>query len=217
MESGVAVTKDCDLVARLIRQATCLNCPKNRKLFVEGETAHEVFYVQEGAVKLTAVSPEGKEGVIAVLGAGNFFGEVCLLTDYPRRVVTATTLVRSTLMRLEKSVIASLLHKDAAFRQSFVAYLLSRNRRVEDDFADQLFNTVEKRLARILLLLCHSGNGANASTITIKITHEMLAQMIGTTRSRVSYFMNKFKRSGLIDYHQGLRLNRPLLTSVLNE
>jgi CRP/FNR family cyclic AMP-dependent transcriptional regulator len=183
-------------------------------IFAQGDVADAVFYIQSGQVKLTVVSARGKEAVIAILGAQAFFGEGCL-AGQPLRIATATALTDCALMRIEKAAMTHVLHAEPAFAALFTAYLLSRNSRIEEDLIDQLFNSSEKRLARVLLLLAHFGKDGQTELIMPQISQEMLAEMVGTTRSRVSFFLNKFRKLGFIDYNGGLHVHSSLLTVVL--
>jgi CRP/FNR family transcriptional regulator, cyclic AMP receptor protein len=185
-------------------------------IFAQGDVADAVFYIQRGQVQLTVVSAQGKEAVIAILEAQAFFGEGCL-TGQPLRIATATALTDCSLMRIEKSAMMRVLHDEPAFAALFTAYLLSRNRRIEEDLIDQLFNSSEKRLARMLLLLAHFGKDGHTEPVIPKISQETLAEMVGTTRSRVSFFLNKFRRLGFIDYNGSLKVHSSLLTVVLHD
>ena len=185
-----------------------------RPIFAQGEAADAVFYLQDGQVKLTVVSEHGKEAVIAILEAQTFFGEGCL-AGQPRRMATATALTDCALMRIEKPAMLQVLHAEPAFSELFMAYLLSRNSRIEADLIDHLFNSSEKRLARVLLLLAHFGKDGKEELVIPKISQETLAEMIGTTRSRVSFFLNKFRKLGFIDYNGGMRVHSALLNVVL--
>jgi CRP-like cAMP-binding protein len=167
-------------------------------------------------VKLTVVSKRGKEAVIAVLQQGDFFGEGCL-TAQPLRISSAAAMQSLTIIRLEKRNMVGLLHEEPEFAEMFIAYLLSRNIRIEEDLVDQLFNSSEKRLARLLLLLAHYGKDSKPETVLPKMSQETLAEMIGTTRSRVSYFMNRFRKMGFIDYNGALHVHSALLTVVLRD
>jgi CRP/FNR family transcriptional regulator, cyclic AMP receptor protein len=175
-------------------------------IFAQGDVADAVFYIQRGQVKLTVVSVQGKGAMIAILEAQGFFGEGCL-TGEPQRIATATALTDCALMRIEKSVMIHVLHAEPAFAALFTAYLLTCNRRIEADLIDQLFNLSEKRLARVLLLLAHFGKDGQTELVIPRISQEMLAEMVGTTRSRVSFFLNKFRRLGFIDYNGGLHVH----------
>jgi len=185
-------------------------------VFSQGSTADTVFYILKGKIKITVVSEQGKEAVVAVLGPDEFFGEGCL-TGQPRRLATATTLTDCEIMRLEKAAMFRVLHEEPAFSEFFIEHLLTRTLRVEEDLVDQLFNSSEKRLARALLLLANFGKDGQPEPIVGKISQETLAGMIGTTRSRVSKFMNKFRQLGLIDYNGHLEVHSSLLNVVLND
>jgi CRP-like cAMP-binding protein len=193
---------------------TIVSCHKQSPIFTQGEVADAVFYIQGGQVKLTVVSARGKEAVIALLDAQAFLGEGCL-AGQPRRMATATALTECTLMRIEKGAMLQVLHAEPAFSALFMTYLLSRNSRIEADLIDQLFNSSEKRLARVLLLLAHFGKEGKEELVIPKISQETLAEMIGTTRSRVSFFLNKFRKLGFIDYNGDLRVHSSLLNILL--
>jgi CRP/FNR family cyclic AMP-dependent transcriptional regulator len=183
-------------------------------LFAQGDPADAVFYVQKGRVKLTVVSKQGKEAVVTLLGAGEFFGEGCLAGQV-LRMSTATATEDTTVFRFRKKAMVRRLHTDRRFSEVFTAHLLSRNIRFEEDLVDQLFNSSEKRLARVLLLLAHFGKDGKKEPVIPKISQETLAGMIGTTRSRVSHFMNKFRKLGFIDYNGGLLVHSSLFNVVL--
>lgn len=185
-------------------------------VFSQGDAADAVFFVQRGRVKLTVVSTRGKEAVIGVLERGSFFGEGCL-AGQPLRMSTATAMQPSSIIRVGKSAMVRLLHREPEFAELFTAYLLSRNVRIEEDLVDQLFNSSEKRLARILLLLAHFGKDSRPESVIPKVSQETLAAMVGTTRSRVSYFMNRFRKMGFIHYNGGLQVHSALLTVVLRD
>lgn len=189
---------------------------KHQAIFTQGEPADAVFYIQKGRVKVTVVSEQGKEAVIAVLGADEFCGESCLVAT-PRRLSTAWAITECEIMRIEKSAILRVLHDEPAFSEMFLSHVLARTIRIEEDLVDQLFNSSEKRLARALLLLANFGKEGRPEPIQAKVSHEMLAEMIGTTRARVSFFMNKFRKMGLIDYNGHLEIHSSLLRVVLNE
>jgi CRP/FNR family transcriptional regulator, cyclic AMP receptor protein len=192
-----------------------LKCRKKQALFSQGEAADAVFYLQAGKVKLTVLSAKGKEAVIAILGQGEFFGEACL-TGQLVRTATATALEESVIMRIDKAAMIRILHEEPTFAELFISHLLTRNIRIEEDLVDQLFNSSEKRLARILLLLAHFGKESKVEELIVpKISQETLAEMIGTTRSRVSFFLNKFRKLGFIDYNGGLYIRSSLLNVVL--
>jgi CRP/FNR family transcriptional regulator, cyclic AMP receptor protein len=185
-------------------------------VFSQGDAADAVFFVQSGKVKLTVVSTRGKEAVIGVLERDSFFGEGCL-AGQPLRMSTASVMQSSSITRLAKSTMVNLLHREPEFTELFAAYLLSRNVRIEEDLVDQLFNSSEKRLARILLLLAHFGKESRPESVIPKVSQETLAAMVGTTRSRVSYFMNRFRKLGFIHYNGGLQVHSALLTVVLRD
>src|SRR5436190_2135316 len=173
---------------------------KDQIVFSQGEIADAVFYVQQGKVKLTVVSEQGKEAVVAILGPGHFFGEGCL-NGHPLRIATTRAVNECVITRLEKSTMIATIHNEPEFSELFMSYLLTRNSRIEEDLIDQLFNSSEKRLARLLLLLANFGKEAHPTPINPSINQETLAEMVGTTRSRVSFFMNKFRKLGLISYN----------------
>jgi len=189
---------------------------EHQVLFSQGDLADAVFYIQQGKVKVTVVSEQGKEAVVAVLGPDEFCGEGCL-AGQPRRIATATAMTECEVMRLEKTAIVRVLHDEPAFSEMFVAHLLTRTIRVEEDLVDQLFNSSEKRLARALLLLANFGKEGRPEPVIAKVSQETLAEMIGTTRSRVSFFMNKFRRLGFISYNGHLEIHSSLLSVVLND
>ncbi len=194
---------------------TVLTVKKKEVLFSQGDAADAVFYLETGKVKLTVVSPHGKEAIIAILAPGHFFGEGCL-TGQPVRMATARSMTDTTLIRIEKPAMVRALHEEPVFSALFMSYLLSRNIRIEADLVDQLFNSSEKRLARILLLLAHVGKEGKTELVIPKMSQETLAEMVGTTRSRVSFFLNKFKKLGLIEYDNELRVHSSLLSVVLH-
>ena len=194
---------------------TDLEYRTNRNIFCQGQPADSVFYLRRGKVKLSVTSDQGKEAIVAILGAGEFFGEGCL-AGQPLRIATATTMTDCNLARIAKPLMVRMLHEKHDISELFVTHLLSRNIRFEGDLVGQLFNSSEKRLARILLLLAHFGKDGRAETVHPRINQENLAQMVGTTRSRISHFMNKFKKLGFIDYNGGLTtVHSGLLTVVL--
>jgi CRP/FNR family transcriptional regulator, cyclic AMP receptor protein len=190
------------------------NHGKNLKVFSQGDPADAVFYIREGKVKISVVSKRGKEAVVALHGKGDFFGEGCL-TGQPLRLATAATMTDCVITRLEKAAIVRVLHDEPKFSEMFMAYLLTRNARVEEDLVDQLFNSSEKRLARVLLLMANFGKDGRTEPIIGKISQETLAEIVGTTRSRVSVFMNKFRRLGFIEYNGHLEVHNSLLNVVL--
>jgi len=193
---------------------TVLKTVKGQTLFSQGDDSDAVFYLLTGKIKLVVVSPQGKEAVIAVLDPGTFFGEACLTTQ-TIRIATATAMEEVTVVRINKASMLRVLHDEPAFSELFLSYLLTRNIRIEADLVDQLFNSSEKRLARVLLLLAHFGKESKTERIIPKISQETLADMVGTTRSRVSFFMNKFKKLGFIDTEDGLHIHSSLLNIVL--
>ena len=192
--------------------------PKKQTIFVQGDSSDAVFYIKEGKVRLTVVSEAGKEATIGILNKGDFFGEGCL-TGQPRRLCCATAMTDCSVMRIEKKAMMEVLHRQHAFSDMFVAYLLARNIRYEEDLVDQLFNSSEKRLARILLLLAQFGKEGKPEAVIHNMSQETLAEMIGTTRSRVSFFMNRFRKLGFIDYEggSGLQVHSSLLNIVLHD
>jgi CRP/FNR family cyclic AMP-dependent transcriptional regulator len=193
---------------------------RNYTLFHQGEPADAVFYIQKGKIKLTVVSKQGKEAVVALLGAGDFFGEGCL-AGQPLRMATASTMSECAIMRLEKTAVVRLLHDQPAFSEVLLHHLLSRNIRIEEDLVDQLFNSSEKRLARVLLLLANFGKEGKPESVIPKISQETLAEIVGTTRSRVSFFMNRFRKLGFIQYNgsisSGLEVRSSLLNIILHD
>jgi CRP/FNR family cyclic AMP-dependent transcriptional regulator len=189
---------------------------KSDSVFSQGESANAVFYLQKGRVKLTVVSEQGKEAVIAILGANEFFGEGCL-AGQTLRLSTAVAITDAVITRLEKPEAMNAIHQHPAFSDMFMTHLLSRTIRVEADLVDQLFNSSERRLARLLLLLANFGKEGKPDPVIAKISQETLADMIGTTRSRVSFFMNKFRKLGFIDYNGGIHVHPSLLNAVLHE
>jgi len=189
----------------------------NRNIFRQGDPADSVFYLRRGKVKISVTSQEGKEAIVAILDSGEFFGEGCL-AGQSLRIASATAMTDCSLARIEKPLMARMLHEQRDLSELFVTHLLSRNIRYEEDLVDQLFNSSEKRLARILLLLAHFGKESRAETILPSINQENLAQMVGTTRSRVSHFMNKFKKLGFVDYDGGaLTVNSSLFSVLLHD
>jgi CRP-like cAMP-binding protein len=185
-------------------------------VYTQGEPADSVFYIQSGKVKATVISAQGKEAVVALLGTDDFFGEGCL-TGQPLRLATVSAMTDCVIVRISKADITRVIHEEPAFAELFIAHLLARNSRVEADLVDQLFNSSEKRLARVLLLLANFGKEGRPEPVIAKISQETLAEMIGTTRSRVSHFMNKFRELGLIDYNGHIEVHSSLLNVVLHE
>jgi CRP/FNR family cyclic AMP-dependent transcriptional regulator len=189
---------------------------KNQKVFSQGDTADAIFYIRHGRVKLTVVSKQGKEAVVGILGPGDFFGEACL-AGQRQRVATATGLSECTIARLEKRAATRIIRDEPVFSELFLAYVLSRNIRIEEDLVDQLFNSSEKRLARVLLLLANFGKNGKPEKVIPQMSQETLAEIVGTTRSRVSSFMNKFRKLGFIEYNGGLEVHSSLLNVVLHD
>ena len=189
---------------------------EGQAVFGQGDAADAVFYIQQGQLKVSVVSEQGKEAIIAVLGPDEFFGEACL-AGQSRRLATASTMTDCVIVRLEKIAILRMLHEESGFAEVFITHILERGIRVEADLVDQLFNSSEKRLARALLLLANFGKEPRPETIIAQISQESLAEMIGTTRSRVSFFMNKFRKLGFIDYNGGIKVHSSLLSVVLND
>ena len=204
------------LLTEVTHGKTVTETERKRHVFRQGDPADSVFYLSRGKVKLAVTSKQGKEAIVAILDPGDFFGEGCL-AGQPLRMATATAMTDCTLVRLEKAAMARMLHEKHHISELFVTHLLSRNIRYEEDLVDQLFNSSEKRLARILLLLSHFGKEGRAEPVLPRINQENLAQMVGTTRSRVSHFMNKFKNLGFIDYNGGLTVNSGLLSVILHD
>jgi CRP/FNR family cyclic AMP-dependent transcriptional regulator len=205
------------LLAGAFRGKTTVELGADRSIFRQGDPADSLFYLRSGKVKLAVTSHEGKEAIVAVLGSGEFFGEGCL-AGQPLRMATATAMTDCSLDRIDKPLMARMLHERHELSELFVMHLLSRNIRYEEDLVDQLFNSSEKRLARILLLLAHFGKESRSETVLPKISQENLAQMVGTTRSRVSHFMNKFRTLGFINYDDdGLTVHSGLLSVVLHD
>ena len=195
---------------------TKVNCDENGVIFSQGDPANALFYIQKGKVKLTVLSNKGKVAVVAILGAGDFFGEGCL-AGQPLRMASAICMARCSVMRLEKAAVIRTLEEERSFSEVFVAHLLSRNIRFEADLVDHLFNSSEKRLARVLLLLANFGKEGTPQTVIPKMSQETLAGIIGTTRPRVSFFMNRFRKLGFIDYNGSLKVHSSLLNVVLHD
>jgi len=193
-----------------------LKLRKNQKVFLQGDPADAVFYIQEGKVRIAVVSKRGKEAVVALHGEGEFFGEGCL-TGQPLRLATAKAMTACSIMRIDKATMVHVLRDEPKFSEFFMSYILARNARVEEDLVDQLFNSIEKRLARLLLLMANFGKEGRPETVITKVSQEMLAEMIGTTRSRVSAFMNKFRQLGFVEYNGEMKVHTSLLNMVLHE
>ena len=205
-----------DLFNRMDTQTTTRDYRNRQTIFVQGDKADAMFYVQNGNVKLTVESKSGKKAVIAILRHGDFFGEGCLATQ-SLWTSTAMAIQPSTIARVKRAAIVRIIRREPAFAKLFISYLLFRIGRIEDEFVDQIFSSSEKRLARILLLLAGVGLQSKPKLALVKVNQETLAEMVGTTRSRVSYFMNRFREMGFIDYNGSLRVHKTLLTFLLNE
>jgi CRP-like cAMP-binding protein len=190
---------------------------KDQIVFSQGQVADAVFYIQQGKVKVTVVSEQGKEAVVAILGPGQFFGEGCL-NGHALRIATARAIEdECVITRIEKTIMIATIHNEPEFSELFMSYLLTRNSRIEEDLVDQLFNSSEKRLARLLLLMANFGKEGRPEPVIAKISQETLAEMIGTTRSRVSFFMNKFRKLGFIEYNGRLEVHNSLLNVILHD
>jgi CRP/FNR family transcriptional regulator, cyclic AMP receptor protein len=195
---------------------TILDYRKNQVVFRQGEIADKVFYIQKGRIKVVVLSELGKEAVVGILEPGQFFGEGCL-NGHPLRVATTTAMEDCVITAITKDAMLETLHREPTFSALFMTYLLSRNSRIEEDLVDQLFNSSEKRLARLLLLLAHFGKEGRPQPISMDVSQETLAEMIGTTRSRVSFFMNKFRKLGLISYNGKIEVHNSMLNAVLHD
>ena len=222
MAPTVPANKKCDFdpmkfLATIGEGRKVVAFSQKQTIFTQGDAADAVFYVQEGKVRLTVVSKIGKEATLAILNAGEFFGEGGL-AGQPLRMGSATAMTDCELLRIDKKAMMLALHREHTFSDLFVAYLLARNIRYEEDLVDQLFNSSEKRLARVLLLLAHFGKEGVPETVIPKVSQETLAEMVGTTRSRVSFFMNRFRKLGFVDYGgSGLQVHSSLLNVVLHD
>jgi CRP-like cAMP-binding protein len=205
-----------DFLANVGVGKSILKFQKNQTVFTQGQTADTVYYIQQGKIKLTVISEHEKEAVVGILGPGQFFGEGCM-NGHPLRIATTTAMEDCVVTAITKQAMKATLHDQPGFSEVFVAYLLTRISRIEEDLIDQLFNSSERRLARILLLLSHFGKEGTSQPITPNISQETLAGMIGTTRSRVSEFMNKFRKLGLISYNGHIEVNSALLDAVLRD
>jgi CRP/FNR family cyclic AMP-dependent transcriptional regulator len=195
---------------------TIVTFPKKRTIFAQGDSADSVFYIQNGKVKLTVVATNGKEATIGILNQGDFFGEGCI-TGQALRMCSVTAITDCTVMRINKKSMMEVIHRERAFSDMFVAYLLTRNIRYEEDLVDQLFNSSEKRLARVLLLLARFGKEGEPEVAIPKISQETLAEMVGTTRGRVNFFMNRFRKLGFVRYNGKLEVHSSLLSVVLHD
>ncbi|MBZ5646985.1 MAG: Crp/Fnr family transcriptional regulator [Acidobacteriia bacterium] len=189
---------------------------KKQTIYSQGDAAEAMFYIHTGIVKLTIQSKQGKKAVAAILGQGDFFGEGCLATR-SRRISTATAMEPSTIVRVRRATVLHIIHEDPAFAKLVISHLLARNVRIEEDLVDHIFSSSEKRLARLLVLLANVGNGSNSGRSHLKVNQETLAEMVGTTRSRVSFFMNRFRKLGLINYNGSFQVHESLLTFLLHD
>jgi len=196
---------------------TILQYPKGKLIFAQGDPSDAVFYIQKGRAKLTVLSARGKEATIALLGPGDFMGEGSIASDQPLRTASANAIADCFVLRIERDAMLSVLHRQSAFSDLFVAYLVGRYNQTQADLVDQLFNSAEKRLARTLLLLARFGKEGKSENVIPKISQETLAEMVGTTRARINFFMNRFRQLGFIDYNGGLEVHSSLLDIVLHE
>jgi CRP-like cAMP-binding protein len=196
---------------------TIVDLKRKQTIFSQGDPADAVFYIQRGKVRLSVISSGGKEATIALLGAGDFLGEECIASSHTLRMATAETITEGAVLKIERQEMVRALHEQHAISDIFVSYLLSRNLRVQEDLVDQLFNSSEKRLARALLLLAQFGKEGAPETVIPKISQEVLAEMVGTTRARVNFFMNRFRKLGFIEYNGKLLVHRSLLSVVLHD
>jgi CRP-like cAMP-binding protein len=203
-------------IAKMGGTKTITSYPPKHTIFSQGDPADSIFYIEKGKVQVSVLSKRGKEAVLAILGPGDFFGEGCL-NGHPQRMVSVMTMEECSIVRIERAAMLQSLHDEPRFSDLFIAYLLRRSARAEEDMIDQLFNSSEKRLARLLLLLANFGKDGKIEPVIPPISQEMLAEMVGTTRSRVSSFMNKFRRLGLIDYNGRIHVHMSLLHVVLND
>ena len=206
-----------DFLARAGLGKTLLNLKRKRTLFSQGDPADAIYYIQQGRVKLTVVSKNGKEATIALLGPGEFVGEDCVAAAHSTRLASAIALTECAVLRIEREEMLRALHQEHELSDVFRSFLLARNARIQADLVDQLFNSSEKRLARVLLLLAQFGKTGNAQTVIPNLSQQMLAQMIGTTRSRVSFFMNRFRKLGFIRYNGEMQVHSSLLNVILHE
>lgn len=204
------------LIARIFDENTVREYKKKQIIFSQGDSADAVFYILNGKIKLTLISKEGKQAVLSILEKDSFLGEQCL-TGIPLRLATATAIEPATIVRIEKKSMVRLLHEEPEFSEMFTSYMLSHSLRVEEDLVDHLFNSSEKRLARILLLLAHVGKDANFEHVIPKISQDTLAEMVGTTRPRISFFMKKFKKLGFVCHNDGLTVHSSLINFILHD
>ena len=220
--NGIRVAKKivfdaAEFLAKAGLSKVIVESSKNSTIFSQGDAADAVFYIQKGKVKLAVVSPQGKEATVAVLASGEFVGEDCIASTHPLRLITATALSDCVLLKIGKVEMVRVLSKEQAFSDVFVTFLLARNARIQEDLIDQLFNSSEKRLARILLQLAQFGKEGIPEVVIPKISQESLAEMVGTTRSRVSFFMNRFRKLGFIEYDGSIKVHSSLLNIVLHD
>jgi CRP/FNR family transcriptional regulator, cyclic AMP receptor protein len=215
--NGNAVFDAEAFLARTGLSRKSLSLKKNEVAYAQGDPADTIFYVQQGRLRVTVTSANGKEATITLVGPGEFLGENCMVSPHPIRLATATAMTECALLRISKAEMVRALHQEPAFSNVFVSFLLVRNARIQADLVDQLFNSSEKRLARILLLLAQFGKESKPETVVPKISQEILAEMIGTTRSRVSFFMNRFRKLGFIEYNGEIRVHNSLLNIFLQE
>jgi len=212
-----SIFRPAAFLARTGLGRTILDLKKGQTVFSQGDAADAVFYVQKGKIRLTVISKRGKEATISLLGSGSFLGEECIATIQPQRMATATALTPASVLRIERTEMIRVLHEEKLFSEVFVTYLLARNARIQEDLVDHLFNSSEKRLARALLLLAQFGKDGAPETVIPKMSQETLAEMIGTTRSRVSFFMNRFRKMGFIEYNGSLSVHSSLLNVILHD
>jgi CRP-like cAMP-binding protein len=196
---------------------TLLEFKKKQSIFSQGDAADAVYFIQKGRVRLSLVSKSGKEATLALMGAGDFLGEECIAASQPLRFTTATAISESTLLKIKKRTMITALKTEHSFSERFVAFLLARNAHFQEDLTDQLFNRSEKRLARVLLQLAQFGKEGGQETVVPKMSQELLAEMVGTTRARVSFFMNRFRKMGLIQYNGGIKIHNSLLNVILHD
>jgi CRP/FNR family cyclic AMP-dependent transcriptional regulator len=215
--NGDTVFDPAAFLARAGLGRKILSLEKIDVAFAQGDPADAIFYVQKGQLRVTVTSASGKEATLALVGAGEFLGEHCMVSAHPVRLATATTMAECSLLRISKTEMVRILHQEPELSGMFVSFLLSRNARIQADLVDQLFNSSEKRLARILLLLAQFGKESKPETVVPKISQEILAEMIGTTRSRVSFFMNRFRKLGFIEYNGEIQVHNSLLNIFLQE
>jgi CRP/FNR family transcriptional regulator, cyclic AMP receptor protein len=213
-DKSIEVFDPKEFLAKVGEGKTILEFRKGEVVFTQGDAADTIFYIQKGLVKVVVISEQGKEAVVGIVGPGQFFGEGCM-NGHSLRIATTTAMEECLVTAITKAAMLAVLHDEPTFSELFMAYLLTRNSRIEEDLIDQLFNSSEKRLARLLLLLANFGKEGSPQPITPNISQETLAEMIGTTRSRVSFFMNKFRKLGFISYNGKIEVNSSLLTAIL--